>query len=148
MLIDFLTNKAFWTSAFAFLIAQAIKFGIGYYTGKKSKLTQFFGTGGMPSSHSATVTALAASIGLKEGFSSSSFAVSAIFCAVVLYDATNIRRAAGNNASAINQIVEYLGTNLKETPKKLDTHLGHTYFEVIAGVVLGIWLSLVSHFFL
>jgi acid phosphatase family membrane protein YuiD len=144
--MEIFANKALWTSAFAFLIAQCIKFLLGLYTGKKNKLMHFFGTGGMPSSHSATVTALAASIGLKDGFSSTTFAIAAIFCSVVLYDATNIRQAAGNNASAINTIVKHLGAKLDDPPEILNTHLGHTYLEVTAGVILGILLSVISHF--
>lgn len=148
MLEDFFSNKALWTSAFAFLIAQGIKFILGYYAGRKTKLSHFFGTGGMPSSHSATVTALAASIGLKDGWGTSSFAIATIFCAVVLYDATNIRRAAGNNAATINTVVDRFEDSFDEKPAKLNTHLGHSNLEVAAGVLLGIIISLVSYFYL
>ncbi len=148
MLSDFFSNKALWTSAFTFLIAQGIKFILGYYAGRNTKLSHFFGTGGMPSSHSATVTALATIIGLKDGWGSGNFAIAAIFCAVVLYDATNIRRAAGNNAATINKLVDHFEEDLKEKPPVLNTHLGHSNLEVSAGVILGIAISVVSYYFI
>lgn len=141
--MEFFTNKPLWVSIYAFLLAQGIKFVLGLLNGSKSKLHHFFGTGGMPSSHSATVSALATSIGIQDGFGSSGFAISAIFCAVVLYDATNIRRAAGNNANVLNQIVDRIA-GWNERPQELNTHLGHTNLEVIVGVILGIAIALIG----
>ncbi|KAL5204751.1 hypothetical protein ABZP36_009622 [Zizania latifolia] len=59
---------------------------------------QLVGSGGMPSSHSATVTALAVAIGLQEGFGSSLFTTVAIFSSVVMYDASGVRLHSGKQA--------------------------------------------------
>jgi len=102
-------------------------------------------SGGMPSSHSSFVTAVTTVIGLTEGFDSLIFALGAIVSLIVMYDASGVRRAAGNQAKVINDIlasIENSGINLD---KKLKEMLGHTPVEVAAGGVLGIVIALLLH---
>jgi len=97
------------------------------------------GPGGMPSSHSALVTALTTAVGFSEGFASAAFAICCALSLIVMYDASGIRRAAGKQAEMINAIVEAWNEKdplVKEI--KLKELLGHTPLEVAAGAILGI----------
>jgi hypothetical protein len=93
----------------------------------------------MPSSHAALVTGLAWTMGLEYGFHSSAFAVAFVMAGIVIYDATGVRRAAGEHAKVINRMIADLveGHPLKE--KELKELLGHTPRQVFAGIIFG-WL--------
>jgi len=131
------------------LMAQGIKTAIVGWRKRKFNLAIFFATGGMPSSHSSTVVALATSVGLVEGFSSVAFAVAACFASVVMYDAAGLRRAASRQAVLLNQIVQNLFGDHPELNKgKLKEFLGHTPTEVFAGAGLGIAVSMAIRWFL
>ena len=103
-------------------------------------------TGGMPSSHSAAVSALAISLGVIHGWGSPAFAISAVLGSIVMYDATGIRRAAGRHAELINDLVKELSHLFDEgfQPEVLKTLLGHTYPQVVAGALLGVGTALVA----
>ena len=107
-------------------------------------ITRFWDTGGMPSSHSATVTSLATSIGLIEGPGSTTFAMATIFATVVMYDAAGIRQAAGKQAGVLNRIIEKLAHKIEEKlhDERLKELLGHTPFEVVIGGTLGVLVAL------
>ena len=108
----------------------------------------FFETGGMPSSHSSTVTALATSVGIISGTSSVVFAVSVCLASIVMYDAAGLRRAAGKMAAVLNQITEDLYTSHPEKfPARMRELLGHTPVEVIMGALLGFALAYFVHYF-
>ena len=134
------------TALIAWFVAQSIKVIYVCVKHKKVDFRRFIGSGGMPSSHSSTVTSLCVSVGLTEGFGSSVFAVSLILALVVMYDAAGVRRAAGQQAKILNRIVEEWGkTNYRETEKKLKELLGHTPVEVFAGALLGVVIALIRH---
>jgi acid phosphatase family membrane protein YuiD len=103
----------------------------------------------MPSSHSATVTALAVAIGFQDGFSCSLFATAAIFASVVMYDASGIRLHAGKQAEVLNQIVCELPSEhpLSET-RPLRELLGHTPTQVVAGALLGCAIATAGQLFI
>ncbi|PKI77027.1 hypothetical protein CRG98_002530 [Punica granatum] len=109
-------------------------------------MKQLVGSGGMPSSHSATVTALAAAIGFQEGFGGTLFATALVLAAVVMYDATGVRLQAGRQAEVLNQIVYELPAEhpLAES-RPLRELLGHTPPQVVAGGLLGIITAVVGH---
>jgi len=133
------------TSLAAGLIAQLCKLFI-----KSNKLKinwrSVSSYAGMPSSHAAFVTALAAIIGLTEGFSSSIFAVCFIFGLLVIRDALGARRYLGQHGEIINNLVKDLNEDkmLDETYPKLLEKIGHTPAQIIAGSLIGILISLVS----
>lgn len=102
----------------------------------------FVSTGGMPSAHSSLVSGLAASVGLQSGFGSPVFAVAAIFASVVMFDAQSVRRAAGEQAQVLNQIVDELFSKHTLSEKKLVELLGHTRLEVLFGMLTGIGVAL------
>ncbi len=143
---ELLNNQALVSAIIAWFVAQTIKVILTLITSKKIDFERFVGSGGMPSSHSAFITALATSIGLHNGFKSPLFAVCACLSLVVMYDATGVRRSAGEQAKILNRIVAKLGhENIKDTGKKLKELLGHTPLEVIAGAVLGIVVGIISY---
>lgn len=135
-----LTNTPLWAAIWATMAAQLIKVVIVVLTERRWAFDRLLETGGMPSSHTAAVAALATSIGLTEGWGSPFFALAAVFGSIVMYDATGIRRAAGIQAELINELVEELGHLFDEgfRPLALKTLLGHTYPQVIVGLFLGI----------
>jgi acid phosphatase family membrane protein YuiD len=93
--------------------------------------------GGLPSAHSASVSALTVLVGLSEGFSSPLFGITAFFSIIVMYDAAGIRRAAGEQAKVINAILEELLSGHPISQNKLGELLGHTPFEVLTGAIMG-----------
>ncbi|KAF3337943.1 Divergent PAP2 family [Carex littledalei] len=134
-----LRNYPLISAIIAFSIAQSTKFFTHWYKEKRWDARQFIASGGMPSSHSATVTALAVGVGIVEGFGSSTFATALILASIVMYDAFGIRLHAGKQAAVLNLIVLELPEEhpLSES-KPLRELLGHTVPQVIAGGLLGI----------
>lgn len=144
---DIIYNPILITSLIASLLAQILKLPLEYLRTKKWNWSLLFDTGGMPSSHSALVTAAAAGIGHYVGFDSPLFALAFAVAMVVIYDATNIRRQAGFHAQQINLIIEKLlsgNTKPSEEFEKLREVLGHSPAEALGGIILGIILSLIS----
>ncbi|KAF8018562.1 hypothetical protein BT93_H3444 [Corymbia citriodora subsp. variegata] len=140
------TNYALISALVAFTIAQFIKFFTSWYRERRWDLKRLVGSGGMPSSHSATVTALAATIGFQDGFGGTTFAIALILALVVMYDATGVRLHAGRQAEVLNQIVYELPAEhpLAES-RPLRELLGHTPPQVVAGGLLGIITASVGH---
>ncbi len=122
------------------LVAQMIKVLLVLATERRWAPERLLETGGMPSSHSASVAALATAVGLIHGWAHPYFALAAVFGSIVMYDATGIRRAAGQQAALINDLVEELGHLFDEgfQPQALKTLLGHTYPQVVVGAIVGI----------
>ncbi|OVA17559.1 Acid phosphatase/vanadium-dependent haloperoxidase-related [Macleaya cordata] len=120
--------------------------GIVGYKERRWDVKQLVGSGGMPSSHSATVAALAMAIGFQDGFGGSLFATAMILAAVVMYDASGVRLHAGRQAEVLNQIVFELPEEhpLSDT-RPLRELLGHTPPQVIAGGLLGFTTALIGH---
>ncbi|XP_057421844.1 uncharacterized protein LOC130715744 [Lotus japonicus] len=123
----------------AFALAQGIKFFTTWFKERRWDMKQLVASGGMPSSHSAVVTALAAAIGFQEGFGGPLFAIALVLACIVMYDATGVRLQAGRQAEVLNQIVYELPAEhpLAES-KPLRELLGHTPLQVIAGGLLGL----------
>ncbi|XP_057486977.1 uncharacterized protein LOC130773061 [Actinidia eriantha] len=139
------TNYPLISALIAFAIAQFIKFFTSWYKERHWDLKQLIGSGGMPSSHSATVTALAVAIGFHDGFGGSLFATASILACVVMHDAFGVRLHAGRQAEVLNQIVYELPAEhpLAES-RPLRELLGHTPTQVIAGGLLGLVTALIG----
>lgn len=136
-------NNAILISALtAWLIAQVLKVAVNLILIKKVSLHLMGSSGGFPSSHSATVSALALGIGKYYGWDSPIFAVSAVFGMIVLYDAAGVRRAAGKQAEVLNQLIERLYHGPDPAQEKLKELIGHTPLEVFGGVMVGIIVGL------
>ena len=139
---DILDNRVLLVAISASLIAQVLKLFIELAVHRKVNLRVLVTTGGMPSSHSALVAALATGVGQTIGWSSPDFAIATIFAIIVMYDAAGVRQAAGKQARILNQILDEL---FQEDPKfnedRLKELLGHTPVQVIVGLALGIAIS-------
>lgn len=144
-LIEASKNYILWASVAAWVVAQAIKVALGIIREKRFNFRWFVGTGGMPSSHAAGVSALATSIGVTYGFDSALFAVTVIFTLIVLFDAQGVRLSAGKQAEILNKMLEDIYWKKKLDEEKLKQFLGHTPVEVIAGMFLGIIVSLLLY---
>ena len=141
--VDFLTNPVLLCAAFSWFAAQLLKLiTTPCYKKDFSVLHTLFGSGGMPSSHSAAVCATAFSCGILYGYDSAIFAVAAVLAAVVMKDAVGVRREAGKQAEVINQIAEEIGKKKKSFLNvSLTELLGHTPLQVIFGALLGIGMA-------
>ena len=139
---EILQNYALWIALCAWLVAQVLKILIEFVRTRKIKLSLLMASGAMPSSHSAFVVAVSTSIGLTEGFDTPLFALGAIISMIVMYDASGVRRAAGHQAKAINEILDSIENSGIKLDKKLKEVLGHTPLEVAAGAILGIGVAL------
>ena len=138
--VDFLTGNLILNMAIlAWAVAQVIKFVVVLVTEKRLDWRHIVYSGGMPSSHSAFVCACAASVAYLYGWSSPLFAIAASMAIVVMYDASNVRRAAGEQAKILNYIMEHW-TQMKPAMfgKELKELLGHTPLQVFMGALLGI----------
>ncbi|MEW6686646.1 MAG: divergent PAP2 family protein [Candidatus Edwardsbacteria bacterium] len=141
-LTDLLSNKILVLTVLSGLSAQIIKVLLSLFSERRLNFRRLFQTGGLPSSHSASVATLATVVGVSQGFSSLAFAISIYLCFIVMYEAAGLRRAAGRHARLLNQIVERLGLEKKIKEKQLRELLGHSPFEVLVGAIFGILFAL------
>ena len=122
--------------------AQLLKFVIGWWRNRRMDLSYLAGAGGMPSSHSALVSALATAVGLTEGFDAPDAMIAVGFALIVLCDAATLRRAAGEHAKLLNRLVEKVNDKLDAEDRlevaRLKERLGHSRREVLAGMVFGV----------
>lgn len=134
-----LDNTPLLAAILSWAIAQVTKILLTLIQQDKLDLSRFYGSGGMPSSHSSLVMALSFSIGKYNGFDSPYFALAITLSMVVMYDAAGVRRAAGKQAEWLNLLIHRQGFKPAEQLKEL---LGHSPLEVIAGAILGTTVGL------
>ncbi|GAE94003.1 integral membrane protein [Gracilibacillus boraciitolerans JCM 21714] len=152
--MELFENFPLWVALIAITFAQFVKVPLHLIATKEFKPGLAFSTGGMPSSHSAAVTALSTGIGIEHGVTSGLFAVSCIFAIIIMFDATGIRRqAGGEQAILLNMLAkdfhrfvsEAKGWSKKggeyEKQKELKELLGHQPIEVFFGGLTGIILA-------
>jgi acid phosphatase family membrane protein YuiD len=132
-----LTNEVLVACVLAWLVAQTTKPLIYYVNYRKLNLRYLVTAGGMPSSHSAVVVALATRIGMTTGLDSVTFALAAVFAAVVMYDAAGVRRAVSLQARVLNRMLTEMFEAQRFDEQRLRELIGHTPFEVFVGALLG-----------
>ena len=141
-LIQLFSNHVLISALSAWSLAQFLKIPILYFRTGERDWSLLFRAGGMPSSHSALVSATAHGIGLSQGFNSPLFALAVAFAMVVIYDATGIRRQAGRHATIINTMFnDFLQGHPEHASEKLKEVLGHSPGEATVGVIMGIALT-------
>lgn len=137
------------TALLSNILAQVLKTVVYYYRTGKWDFRWVIASGGFPSSHSSTVTALSLSIGIQKGFDSAIFAVTIIFSFIVMYDACHVRYYSGKNIELTQQLVkdlrEMTGLHFDDPiyQEKLKNVLGHKFVEVIGGFVVGLAVPLI-----
>lgn len=148
--LKIITNPVLFIPAISWIVAQILKAIINAIMSKKFSFDRLVGDGGMPSSHSATVTSLAIMCGLTAGFDSATFGLATIFAIVVMHDALGIRREAGKHAISIIEMAEVLNDVLAEKDDKIKTDklkvfVGHTPWQVVCGALLGAAIAILYH---
>ncbi len=146
VLQEFVSNKVLIVTLLVWFIAQTIKVIIGIFNEKRFDFKWFIGTGGMPSSHAAGVTALATTCGIHLGFDSVSFALAAIFAMVTMFDAQGVRWATGQQAQILNKIMDDIYWRGKVESEHLKELVGHTPIQVFAGSLLGLVVSIFLYY--
>ncbi len=145
---DFFTNYVLICSFAAWFVAQFIKCVTFIVKHRRFDFQVLVSSGGMPSSHSATVCSMVTAVAQVCGMNSPEFAVAFILAFIVMYDACGVRRAAGEQAKVLNRIVvDIQKGDTKYLDKKLKELIGHTPVQVIAGGILGIAVALIIPFF-
>ncbi len=141
--MDFITellqNQVFVSAVLGWLVAQVLKTLIHMIITKQFVAERMVGGGGMPSSHSATVCALATSTGIKYGGGSFEFAIAAMLAIIVMYDAMGVRRETGRQGRVLNEMMEVLMNMGKQisAEERLKEFVGHTPLQVLMGAILG-----------
>ncbi len=154
--LNFIDNFPLWVALISIAFAQIIKIPIHLIAMREFKPGLAFSTGGMPSSHSAAVAAVTTGIGIEHGLGSGLFAVSCVFSIIIMFDATGIRRQAGEQAIILNMLVKDFSYFIEEAKvwgkkeeyqkqKKLKELLGHQPIEVFFGGVTGIMLAIILY---
>ena len=133
-------NKELICAAAAWLATQLIKCIICLVVNRSLPLNIIFGSGGMPSSHSATVCSLTAAVGFDCGVRSPLFGVCCILAFIVMYDAMGVRRETGDQGKALNDLFQLFADMGKpiSPEKKFKELVGHTPLQVVCGAILGI----------
>ena len=136
---DLLHNQIFVAAVLGWLVAQVLKTIIHMIVNKQFVAERMVGGGGMPSSHSATVCALATATGMRYGGGSFEFAVAIMLAIIVMYDAMGVRRETGIQGRVINEMLDIFMNMGKEisAEAKLKELVGHTPLQVLMGAVLG-----------
>lgn len=157
--MNLIMNFPLWSALTAIFFAQFVKVPLHYLADRKVDWSLLTSTGGMPSSHSAAVTALTTAIALEEGLNSNLFAISTVFAVIVMFDATGVRRHAGEQATVLNKLVAdfqrfmedakyWQNKPAQEKRRELKELLGHQPIEVFFGGLTGIALTLFLYYFL
>ena len=139
--MEILRNHTFVVAFVAWAIAQMLKVLIILITKRRLDLSRLVGAGGMPSSHSSLVAALATSIGMQDGVQSTTFALALTFAGVVMYDAAGVRHAVSVQARLLNRLIDEFVEKQSWNEKRLRELLGHTRVEVLAGLLLGVAIA-------
>ena len=140
-----LGNQVLVSAVVGWTVAQVLNTLIDFDLNKSFNAERLVGSGGMPSSHSATVCGLKTAAALKYGAGSFEFAISFILAMVVMYDAVGVRQETGKQARLLNSILleNPLKLSSEVLQQKLKEYVGHTPIQVVAGAILGIVLALV-----
>lgn len=148
-IMDLLCNRIFIASISGWFVAQVLKTLIYMWFNRKFLAERLVGSGGMPSSHSATVCALATAAGMEYGGGSFEFAMALVFAIVVMYDAIGVRRETGIQARVLNEMLDMFDKMGKEmsVEEKLKEFVGHTPLQVLMGALLGIGIAVAVYAF-
>ncbi len=143
-LSDLIRNRALIASVLAWLVAQLVKTLITLFRNRKLDLGLMVSPGGMPSAHSALVTALATAVARVNGIQSTVFAVAAVFAGVVMYDAAGVRLAVSQQAQILNRMIDDFFHARGFDQHRLRELVGHTPVQVLIGALLGCLLGIVA----
>jgi acid phosphatase family membrane protein YuiD len=138
---SYISYRALIIPAGAWCVAQVLKLFIELIRDKHLDFSNLITMGGMPSAHSATVTSLATTIAIIDGFDSLLFALSVFFAIIVMYDAAGVRQTVGNQSNILNKILDELFKGKPAFEQRFKELIGHSRLQVLAGALLGILLG-------
>ncbi len=142
--IGFFTNYLLLCALAGWFSAQLIKCVRYIIKNRNFDFRIIMSSGGMPSSHSATVCSLVVATAKVNGTNSVEFALAFILAFIVMYDAAGVRRAAGEQAKVLNRMAkEFSDGDMRYLDKNLKELIGHTPFQVVVGAILGILIAIV-----
>jgi len=133
--------RAFAAVFLSWFLSQFAKVCWGMQIKKRFNFRWLFGTGGMPSSHSATVSSLATAVGIYYGFMSMPFLIVLIFTLITMFDAAGVRRSVGKQAAVLNKMLDEFSKQGGVGEDRLMELLGHTPVEVFTGALVGMMIS-------
>ena len=138
-----LNNRPLVIAAVSWLVAGLLKVVVELRVNKKLVLSRIVGAGGMPSSHTSTVIALAISIGFYQGLNSAEFALAMIFAIIVIHDAVGVRLETGKQAKVLNTMMfESEAFKDVDFEQQLKEYVGHTPLQALIGALVGIAVTL------
>ena len=146
--IGFFTNEIVIAAIFSWIVAQVLKAAIFFFVTRDFRLERLLGDGGMPSSHTATVIGMTVAVAMREGVTSSLFAVACVFSLIVMHDATGVRLETGKQAVVLNDMIRLFTDMGKPIPAedKLKEFVGHTPLQVFFGALTGLAVALFVHY--
>ena len=141
---ELLGNQLLVSAVLGWVVAQGLKTLIDCALNKSFNKERLVGSGGMPSSHSATVCGLTTAAVIKYGVGSFEFAISFVLSMIVMYDAIGVRRETGKQAKLLNSILmeNPLKLSAEVLQERLKEYVGHTPLQVVAGALLGVFLAI------
>ena len=144
-LTELFGNRIFISAALGWFVAQVLKTLIHMFITKQFVMERMVGSGGMPSSHSATVCGLATAVGMRYGGGSYEFAMAAILAIVVMHDAMGVRMETGRQGKVLNEMLEVFTNMGKQisAEARLKEFVGHTPLQVLMGAILGIIIAVI-----
>src|SRR5690606_27330724 len=129
-LADLISNDVLWVSVATMILAQFLKPFTYWARTRSFDWHHISSTGGLPSSHSALVSAMSTGVGLEYGFNSAAFAVAVVLGIIVTYDAAGVRRQAGEQARELYQVTAGMFSGYSHTSVHSQEVLGHWRTEV------------------
>ena len=142
-LLRLLSNRILITAILTWTVSQTIKTVLHAVINHGIDWKRLWGDGGMPSTHSATVTSAATACGILYVLDSAVFALGVLLAFITCHDAMNSRREIGKQAAVIKELAREQESDLDIALKEF---VGHTPSQVVAGIVLGLVMGLVvSH---
>ena len=141
-----ISNRPLVCAALSWFLAQVLKFFLYWFIEKGISWRRIWGSGGMPSSHTAFTVSLALATGLTEGFQTTAFAIAFALMIIVIYDAMGVRYETGKQGAMINQILNELFVEGKPlTDERLKELVGHSPLEVLGGALTGVIIILIFY---
>lgn len=128
------------------LIAQFLKVLIGFKQTRRFRIERFLDTGGMPSSHTATVTTLTIGVAVYAGIKSAMFSIALIFSMYIIFEAAGLRQEVGKQARVLNDLIDDLLETHHLNTARLKELVGHTWGEVSVGFIVGLIVSLIAYY--
>ena len=144
-LTELFGNRIFISAALGWFVAQVLKTLIHMFITKQFVMERMVGSGGMPSSHSATVCGLATAVGIRYGGGSDEFAMAATLAPVVTHHAMGVRMETGRQGKVLNEMMEVFTNMGKQisAEARLKEFVGHTPLQVLMGAILGIIIAVI-----